>query len=63
MTDIYSCSLYCERPACIKVQRDKFRDELTQPEQADDKFCDTNCVWTDHHPACKYAPATQGGNV
>ena len=20
-----------------------------------DKFCDTHCVWTDHHPECKHA--------
>lgn len=24
--DIHSCSLYCERPACIKAQRDQLRD-------------------------------------
>jgi len=20
-----------------------------------DKFCDSHCVWTDHHPECKHA--------
>ena len=27
MDDIHSCSYYCDRPACIKAQRDKLRDE------------------------------------
>lgn len=26
--DVHSCSYYCERPACIKAQRDAFRDRL-----------------------------------
>jgi hypothetical protein len=30
-----------------------------QPEQGE-KFCDANCVWTDHHPDCEHAqPATE----
>ena len=27
---------------------------LAQPEPWE-KFCDSNCVWTDHHPDCKFA--------
>ena len=28
----------------------------THPEsEQNDKFCDANCVWTDHHPDCKLA--------
>jgi hypothetical protein len=27
---------------------------LAQPEPWE-KFCDSNCVWTDHHPDCKLA--------
>jgi hypothetical protein len=27
-TDIHSCGYYCDRPACIKVQRDELRDKL-----------------------------------
>ena len=27
-TDIHSCGYYCDRPLCIKAQRDKLRDEL-----------------------------------
>lgn len=26
--DIHSCSYYCERPACIKAQRDELRGAL-----------------------------------
>lgn len=26
MTDIHSCSYYCDRPGCIKAQRDELRD-------------------------------------
>lgn len=27
MNDIHSCSYYCDRPACIKAQRDELRDK------------------------------------
>jgi hypothetical protein len=33
MTDIHSCSYYCDRPECIKAQRDELRDRLAQPEK------------------------------
>jgi hypothetical protein len=26
--DIHSCSLYCDRPACIKHQRDEMREKI-----------------------------------
>ncbi len=35
MTDIHSCSYYCDRPECVKAQRDELRDKLVQPEQED----------------------------
>lgn len=28
MTDIHSCSYYCDRPNCIKAQRDELRDKV-----------------------------------
>ncbi len=28
MTDIHSCSYYCDRPECIKQQRDELRERL-----------------------------------
>lgn len=30
MTDTHSCSYFCDRPACIKAQRDELRDALAQ---------------------------------
>ena len=33
MTDIHSCSYYCNRAECIKAQRDELRERLAQPEQ------------------------------
>ena len=30
------------------------KEALAQPEPWE-KFCDSNCVWTDHHPDCKMA--------
>jgi hypothetical protein len=30
---IHSCSYYCDRPDCIKAQRDELRSRLAQPEQ------------------------------
>ena len=31
-TDIHNCSLYCDRPGCIKAQRDQMRDEFAHPQ-------------------------------
>ena len=28
MTDIHSCSYYCDRPDCIKAQRDELREKV-----------------------------------
>lgn len=28
MTDIHSCSYYCDRPECVKAQRDELREEV-----------------------------------
>jgi hypothetical protein len=33
MTDIHSCSYYCDQPECVKAQRDELRDKLAKPEQ------------------------------
>ena len=30
--DTHSCSLYCDRPGCIKAQRDQMRDEFAHPQ-------------------------------
>jgi hypothetical protein len=33
MTEIHSCSYYCDRSECIRAQRDELRSRLAQPEQ------------------------------
>ena len=33
MTYIHSCSLYCERPECVKAQRDEMRDGIKRHEE------------------------------
>ena len=35
-----------------------YREALAQPEPWE-KFCDSNCVWTDHHPDCKLVQPEQ----
>jgi hypothetical protein len=32
-TDIHSCSYYCDRPECVKAQRDELRDRLESIEE------------------------------
>jgi hypothetical protein len=36
MTEVHSCSYYCNRTKCIKAQRDELRERLAQPEQEPD---------------------------
>ena len=33
MTEIHSCSYYCDRPECIKRQRDELRERLERIER------------------------------
>ena len=59
MTDIHSCSYYCERPECIKAQRDELRSRLAQPEQEPVAYIEhhkggDNLVWDD--PGGKRSP-------
>jgi hypothetical protein len=42
-----------KQPTGFFIQADK-----RQPEPWE-KFCDSNCVWTDHHPDCKLAQSEQ----
>jgi hypothetical protein len=44
---VYPCETVGKRITAIK-------EALAQPAQQE-KFCDANCVWTDHHPDCKLA--------
>ena len=32
MDDIHSCSYFCDRPACVKAQRDKLREYVYKRE-------------------------------
>ena len=32
MDDIHSCSYFCDRPACVKAQRDKLREYVYERE-------------------------------
>jgi hypothetical protein len=34
--DIHSCSYYCDRPECIKAQRDELRDRILPASEAAD---------------------------
>jgi hypothetical protein len=33
----------------------KIKAALEAKDEPWEKFCDSNCVWTDHHPDCKLA--------
>ena len=41
-----------------KLAQAAIKEALAQPEPWE-KFCDSNCVWTDHHPDCKLAEPEQ----
>ena len=43
--------------ACDKLEKIA-REALAQPEPSE-KFCDANCVWTDHHPDCRLTQPEQ----
>jgi hypothetical protein len=45
---IHSCSYFCDRPECIKAQRDELRSRLAQPEKgpvAWESFFKRYCPW------------------
>ena len=45
-------TLMIERGSIYDKAITAIREALAQPWE---KFCDSNCVWTDHHPDCKLA--------
>ena len=54
-TDIHSCGYYCDRPACIKAQRDELREKMFANEWVgltDDEVDDIGCDF-----------ATLGGDI
>ncbi len=48
---------YCEHGAIFMpiTVRDAIKAALEAKDEPWEKFCDSNCVWTDHHPDCKLA--------
>ena len=47
-------TLMIERGSIYDKAITAIKEALAQPEPWE-KFCDSNCVWTDHHPDCKLA--------
>ena len=51
-------------PSWIKARQPAItaiKAALEAKDEAWEKFCDSNCVWTDHHPDCKLAQRTWVG--
>jgi hypothetical protein len=62
MTDIHSCSYFCDRPECIKAQRDELRERLAQPEQesfSPEAISATQAAWKMGYDAAKAEPPEQ----
>jgi len=55
---------HMDEPYSAKVAREAItaiKAALEAKEEPWEKFCDSNCVWTDHHPDCKLAQRTWVG--
>ena len=51
--------VWTEYDSCLIVEAiTAIKEALAQPEPWE-KFCDSNCVWTDHHPDCKLSKPEQ----
>jgi len=62
--DKYAMDIECTK--CGAKQSGVLTVHTTPPQQKAkdepwEKFCDSNCVWTDHHPDCKLAQRTWVG--
>ena len=53
-------SMIGRKPERVEQAITAIKEALAQPEPWE-KFCDSNCVWTDHHPNCKLAQRTWVG--
>lgn len=40
MTDIHSCGYFCDRPECIKAQRDELRAQVAELERKNTVYAD-----------------------
>ena len=49
--------MFCEHGAILRPIeiRDAIKAALEAKDEPWEKFCDSHCVWTDHHPDCKLA--------
>ncbi len=47
MTDIHSCGYYCDKPLCIKAQRDELRDKLFAKKWVGLTDEDIDAAWKD----------------
>jgi hypothetical protein len=54
---IHTCSYYCERPDCIRAQRDELRQKLEQAIQAEREACAKVCETFDNEEAGDCAEA------
>jgi hypothetical protein len=45
-------------PCCTDKTCLKCKAALEAKDEPWEKFCDSNCVWSDHHPDCKLAQRT-----
>jgi predicted DNA-binding transcriptional regulator YafY len=57
MSDICADDCKCTRKRAING----IKAALEAKDEPWEKFCDSNCVWTDHHPDCKLAQRTWQG--
>ena len=68
MTDIHSCSYYCDKPECIKAQRNELREKLEQRKPITDEIIvETFCKALHHNQhivwfaaGVRYAEVTHG---
>lgn len=52
MIELHSCSYFCEKPACIKVQRDEMRDALFDHIETPECGFDRNASHSAGHYVC-----------
>jgi len=54
-------TLMIERGSIYEKAITAIKAALEAKDEPWEKFCDSNCVWTDHHPDCKLAQRTWVG--
>jgi hypothetical protein len=51
-------TLMIERGSIYEKAINGIKAALEAKDEPWEKFCDSHCVWTDHHPDCKLAQRT-----